>query len=180
MTPTLAGHRAGDNRSSVSHNDYVQSVLRELDATSDPVVLVGHSFGGSVISRVAEVRPEHCRLLIYCSAFVPGDGERVADSLPESMIAFLQNTAAASPDSSVVLPLDLFRSAFANTVDQATADALYPLLVRNLMAPSSSHFSYRAFTSWTSRRRTSVAGRIWHYRRVASTLVNRVASTGPS
>src|SRR6516164_2452295 len=73
LTPTLAGHRAGDNREGVTHTDYVRSVVDILDATSDPVVLVGHSFGGSVISRVAEVRSERCHRLIYYSAFVPCD-----------------------------------------------------------------------------------------------------------
>lgn len=38
--------------------DYVASVIGALDGVSALAVLVGHSFGGSVISRVAELRPE--------------------------------------------------------------------------------------------------------------------------
>src|SRR5262249_60565661 len=71
LTPTLAGHGTHDDRGRVTHDDYVSSVLAALDVESSPVVLVGHSFGGSVISRVAELRPERCRSLGYCSAFVP-------------------------------------------------------------------------------------------------------------
>src|SRR5215475_2330178 len=111
MTPTLAGHGKDCDRD-VTHDDYVRSVLAELDRLPGEIVLVGHSFGGSVISRVAELRPERCRLLIYYSAFVPRDGERVADSLPEPLLAFLEESAAATPDRSVTLPPGLFASAF--------------------------------------------------------------------
>jgi pimeloyl-ACP methyl ester carboxylesterase len=68
-TPTLPGHHAAGDRSHVTHDCYVRTVVAALDAAPGPVVLVGHSFGGSVISRVAEHRPERCRLLVYCSGF---------------------------------------------------------------------------------------------------------------
>ena len=42
----------------VTHDDYVTAVAAALDAVRGPVVRVGDSFGGSVISRVAELRPE--------------------------------------------------------------------------------------------------------------------------
>jgi pimeloyl-ACP methyl ester carboxylesterase len=129
LMPTLAGHNTHDDRRRVTHDDYVSSVLEALDSASDPVVLVGHSFGGSVISRVAELRPERCRSLVYYSAFVPRDGERVADSLSEPLLAFLEEAAAASPDRSIALPYELFRSAFANTADHAAVDTIYPRLV---------------------------------------------------
>jgi pimeloyl-ACP methyl ester carboxylesterase len=135
LTPTLAGHNPDDDRGPVTHDDYVSWVLDALDVESDPVVLVGHSFGGSVISRVAELRPERCRSLVYYSAFVPRDGERVADSLPDPMLAFLEDAAAASPDRSIALPYELFRSAFANTADRATAEAIYPRLVPEPSGP---------------------------------------------
>jgi pimeloyl-ACP methyl ester carboxylesterase len=135
LTPTLTGHSTHDDRGRVTHDDYVSSVLEALDVESGPVVLVGHSFGGSVISRVAELRPERCRSLVYYSAFVPRDGERVADSLPEPMLAFLEDAAAASPDRSIALPYELFRSTFANTADQATVEAIYPCLVPEPRGP---------------------------------------------
>src|SRR5262249_34922910 len=93
-----------------------------------PVALVGHSFGGSVISRVAELQPERCHSLVYYSAFVPLDGERVADSLPEPMIGFLEQSAAASSDDSCALPYELFRTAFANTAAEPPARPLPPPL----------------------------------------------------
>ena len=135
LTPTLAGHSRGEDLRHVTHDDYVASVLDALDGAAEPVILVGHSFGGSVISRVAEMRPRGIELLVYYSAFVPRDGERVADSLPEPMVGFLDEAAAASADGSVALPRDLFATAFANTADDATVDAIYPRLVREPHRP---------------------------------------------
>jgi pimeloyl-ACP methyl ester carboxylesterase len=135
LAPTLPGHQPGADRSRVTHDDYVASVLDALTTQPGVVVLVGHSFGGSVISRVALLQPERCQALIYYSAFVPRDGERVADSLPPGMVEFLNDSADASPDRSIALPYDRFRHAFANTADDATAEALFELLVPEPHAP---------------------------------------------
>jgi len=136
LTPTLPGHgTTDDRRGSVTHDDYVASVEAAVEAAPGPVVLVGHSFGGSVISRVAERHPERCHLLVYYSAFVPRDGERIADSLPGPFIEFLEAAAAGSADRSVVLPKDMFTSAFANTAGQAEADAIYRQLVPEPYGP---------------------------------------------
>jgi pimeloyl-ACP methyl ester carboxylesterase len=44
------------------------------------VVLVGHSYGGMVISGVAEKVPEGAiRSIVYLDAFVPGNGQSLAD-----------------------------------------------------------------------------------------------------
>jgi len=135
ISPTLPGHHAAGERSRVTHDDYVDTVVAALDAAPGEVVLVGHSFGGSVISRAAEQRPGRCRLLVYCSAFVPRDGERVADSLPEPFLTFLDQASAATADGSVVLPREIFGSAFANTAEPATVNAIYPRLVPEPYGP---------------------------------------------
>ena len=45
------------------------------------VVLVGHSYGGMVISGVADRMPDRIRRLVYLDAFVPEDGESVVGIL---------------------------------------------------------------------------------------------------
>jgi pimeloyl-ACP methyl ester carboxylesterase len=135
LSPTLAGHHDDDDRGAITHDDYVASVLGALDSTVGPVALVGHSFGGSVISRVAELRPERCKLRVYHNAFVPRDGETVADSLPEPFIAFLDEAAARNPDRSVPLPREVFRAAFANTASDQMVDAIYSQIVPEPYAP---------------------------------------------
>jgi pimeloyl-ACP methyl ester carboxylesterase len=133
--PTLPGHGAADRAHEACHADYVSAVLKVLDAVETPAVLVGHSFGGSVISRVAELRADRCRGLIYYSAFVPRDGERVADSLPPQFIDFLDQAAAASPERAITLPDQLLREAFANTANEDTLAKIAAQLVAEPHAP---------------------------------------------
>jgi pimeloyl-ACP methyl ester carboxylesterase len=136
LAPTLRGHAPGDDRAPISFADYELSVLNALDHLADGrVVLVGHSFGGAIIARIAELRPEQCQSLIYYSAFVPLDGESVADSLPAPMLAAIRQLSANSADASVALPYELFRSAFVNTADDATAQTLYARFTPEPSAP---------------------------------------------
>ncbi|WP_380871608.1 alpha/beta hydrolase [Sphingomonas sp. DBB INV C78] len=51
--------------------DVVSSLVRSIDG---PVVLVGHSYGGSVISEAAE-RASNVKALVYVAAFAPEAGE---------------------------------------------------------------------------------------------------------
>jgi pimeloyl-ACP methyl ester carboxylesterase len=101
-------------------------VLGVLDRESGPVVLVGHSFGGAILSRIAELRPERCAHLIYYSGFVPWDGESVADQLPAAFLAMFRQLSAQSTDRSVALPYPAFRESFVNTADEDTARRLFP------------------------------------------------------
>jgi pimeloyl-ACP methyl ester carboxylesterase len=126
VAPDLPGHSPDDDRRAVAHDDYVDTVLAALQTDVDgPVVLVGHSFGGSVVSRVAERLPERCHSLIYMDAFVPLDGECVADILPPPFVDMLAQLSAASPDGSVALPFEAFHQGFANTLDEATARVIF-------------------------------------------------------
>jgi len=54
---------------------YVDRVLQVLDAQPGPVVLVGHSMGGIVITQAAESRPEKISTLVYLAATLPRNGE---------------------------------------------------------------------------------------------------------
>lgn len=55
-------------------NDIVNMILYE-DLRN--VVLVGHSYGGMVITGVADRVPDRIKKMIYLDAFVPNDGESV-------------------------------------------------------------------------------------------------------
>jgi pimeloyl-ACP methyl ester carboxylesterase len=56
-----------------AHASDVVSLLRDNDLRS--VMLVGHSYGGTVITAVAEQVPERVGCLIYLDACVPQDGQ---------------------------------------------------------------------------------------------------------
>lgn len=74
-TVTLPGH--ADDATPVSETSlaaYVDAVLAEIPSGA-PVTLVGHSFGGVVISLTAERAPERVKRLVYVGAFLPENGE---------------------------------------------------------------------------------------------------------
>lgn len=55
-------------------NDVVNTILYE---DLHDIVLVGHSYGGMVITGVAQQVPDRISRLVYVDAFVPNDGESV-------------------------------------------------------------------------------------------------------
>jgi pimeloyl-ACP methyl ester carboxylesterase len=145
VAPTLPGHERGAVPREVTHEDYVTCVSEVLDRMPAPAILVGHSFGGSVISRVAELRPERCRGLVYYSAFVPRNRESVADSLPSSMIEFLHAAAASNPDRTITLPESLLRDNFANTAHAGMLERIAAQLVPEPHAPIFEELSLERF-----------------------------------
>ena len=74
--PDLPGH--GNDKtpiSEISLQAYVDRVCQILDAQSEPVILVGHSMGGLIITQTAEYRPEKVKTLVYLTAFLLRNGE---------------------------------------------------------------------------------------------------------
>ena len=63
-------------------------------------VLVGHGYGGSIISKVVEAIPERMRRLVFWSAFVLNDGELVAERAAREVVlvaGVIYQASAASP-----------------------------------------------------------------------------------
>lgn len=76
QTLDLPGH--GQDKTPISEITlaaYTKRVCETLDAQAEPVILVGHSMGGIVITQVAEERPEKIQTLVYLTAFLPQNGE---------------------------------------------------------------------------------------------------------
>ncbi|APR77905.1 Hypothetical protein A7982_03252 [Minicystis rosea] len=72
----------GDDMTPISETSLTKNaeqVRAAVEAAKSPVILVGHSFGGAVISQAAEARPKNLDRLIYLAAFIPANGESVLD-----------------------------------------------------------------------------------------------------
>ena len=85
FTPTLTGvaelsHAVSRDIDLQRHVDDVANLIRweELDS----VILCGHSYGGCVISGVADVLADRIAALVYLDAFLLEDGECLHDLLP--------------------------------------------------------------------------------------------------
>ncbi len=66
--------------SEITPTTWADSVCQLLDAEEEPVVLVGHSRGGMIISQVAEARPSKVKTLVYLTAFLLMDGQSVLEA----------------------------------------------------------------------------------------------------
>ena len=55
--------------------DTMSTAVVEALGAGPSAVLLGHSFGGIVVSAAAEAAPERVRRLVYLAAYLPRDGE---------------------------------------------------------------------------------------------------------
>jgi pimeloyl-ACP methyl ester carboxylesterase len=126
--PTLAGHGRGVAKS-VTHDDCVRSLVDYVtDHDLQDIVLVGHSFAGTVIARAAPLIAKRVRRLVFWNAFVLADGECLLDAAPPHYRALFDGLAAQSQDNTVMLPFPLWRDGFINDSSEETARGTYELL----------------------------------------------------
>ncbi|WP_404711813.1 alpha/beta fold hydrolase [Sphingomonas sp. MMS24-J13] len=59
----------------VSLDLYRDAVVKTIGSVKRPAVVVGHSFGGIVISAAAEQAPKKIKTLVYLAAYLPQDGD---------------------------------------------------------------------------------------------------------
>ena len=75
ITPDLPGHGSDTTSTGdITMEHYVNHLLEIIDNENQPVLLLGHSFNGITISRVAELRPDKIAGLIYLCAFLLPNG----------------------------------------------------------------------------------------------------------
>jgi pimeloyl-ACP methyl ester carboxylesterase len=126
--PTLAGNRPGDDKVRTGLEDAAQSLRAYLEANDlHGVRLVGHSYGGMVISRVADLVPQRLARLVYVNAFVPEPGDSLNDLVPPHYIAMF-DAIAAHGGGEVMLPFPVWREAFINDADLALATSAFERL----------------------------------------------------
>ncbi len=105
-----------------SYADDVATTRRVIDAQAGSVVLVGHSYGGAVITGAAR-NAANVRALVYITAFAPDAGENLQALLEQfpSKIG-----AALRPDAAGFLYIDRaqFKEAFAADVSERDLSVL--------------------------------------------------------
>jgi len=84
-TPTLTG--IGERRHllnrEINLNTHIQDVLSVIDYEDlSDIVPVGHSYGGMVVTGVADTVPEKVASLAYLDAFLPENGQSLFSMLP--------------------------------------------------------------------------------------------------
>lgn len=97
LTPTLTGlgDRAHLLSPQVGLGTHVDDVVATLESERcEEVVLVGHSYAGQVVAGAARAAPERIGLVVHLDAFVPEDGDRAIDLLPETVAAHYRESVA--------------------------------------------------------------------------------------
>jgi len=126
--PTVCGNNKNDDRSTIGLAQAIGSIVDFIERNDlRGIRLVGHSYGGMVISGVADRIAERIKRIVYVNAFVPLDGESLNDMVPPYYVALFDMIAAAN-NNVVVLPFEIWRDAFINDADFDLAKSAYDQL----------------------------------------------------
>jgi pimeloyl-ACP methyl ester carboxylesterase len=124
FTPTLTGvgERTHLLRAGINLNTHITDIVNVLKWEDlNDVVLCGHSYGGFVISGVAEQAASSIRSIVFLDAFVPRNGESVQDltgpAVKEGIANALQRGDIAIPPR----PAEAFA---VNEADRAWVDRM--------------------------------------------------------
>lgn len=146
-TPTIAGHGPNVDRH-VTHEQCTQSIVDYIKKNNlEDFVLVGHSYGGTIISKVAEAVHDRIRRLVYWNAFVLLDGQSLTDNVPPEYQGMFQALAEASGDGSVTLPFPVWRDAFLNDATLELAQKTYATLTPEPYQPLIDKLDLKKFYS---------------------------------
>jgi pimeloyl-ACP methyl ester carboxylesterase len=130
-----------------------------LQTISGPIVLVGHSYGGAVITNAAAGNP-NVKALAYVDAFAPDVGETVGQLLgktsamqaaPNTLFDVVSHPGAPAGDTDLYLKEQVFLQAFAQDLPTTTAQALWagqnPATASTATTPSGAA-AWKTIPSW--------------------------------
>lgn len=142
--PTIAGNNAGDDRNVLGLDAAISSIVDYIESADlREVRLVGHSYGGMIISGVADRLTSRIKRLVYVNAFVPLNGQCLNDMVPPHYIG-LFDAVAADGGGAVMLPFEIWRESFINDADVEVATSSFARL---------NPHPYRTFTDTISLKR---------------------------
>jgi pimeloyl-ACP methyl ester carboxylesterase len=130
FTPTMPGLDLGDDPRGVTLTDCVDAVVSVVEREDlHDVTLLGHSWGGYVVSGAAPRLARRLARTVFWSAFVPNDGESLMDAVPPSYAELFTAQAAASGDENTVsLPFEVWAGAFMQDASEDAQRAVFGLL----------------------------------------------------
>jgi pimeloyl-ACP methyl ester carboxylesterase len=92
---------------------YIAKVRAAVDAAPNPVILVGHSMGGMVITGVGEVDGAKIAKIVYLGAYLPRDGQSLFDLASTDATSHLGPALVVDQqDGLAKLPTDMLADLF--------------------------------------------------------------------
>ena len=120
----------------VTLDSYVDAVSKALEKYNEPVVLIGHSRAGIVISSVAERMPDKIDKLVYLCAFLIPDGEpMVATALADSTSLMVTNLIFNEEKGWHIPKKEVYKEAFYNDCPEEDVFLCSSLLTKEPNAP---------------------------------------------
>jgi pimeloyl-ACP methyl ester carboxylesterase len=111
---SLPGH--GDDQTplnTLTMDVYRDKTIEVVNSVEGPVILVGHSMAGMIISAVAEKIPNKISKLVYLAAFLPADGQSMLDLANTDKDSYLGHGLVPSEDKlSIGVKKDVIVPAF--------------------------------------------------------------------
>ena len=110
-------------RGLTNDSQYLASVLATVDG---PIILVGHSYGGAVISNAATGNP-NVKALVFIAAFALDQGESLASisaQFPDSDLGASILPRPYPGGADLYIRPDLFRAAFAADLPRSATDVM--------------------------------------------------------
>src|ERR687889_2605503 len=104
-----------------SLSDDVETVKRAISHIGGPTILVGHSYGGEVITNAAYNNP-NVTGLVYVAAFAPDEGQSLSSFVDPSN--FPKELFLVDSGGFIYLNPEIFRENFAQDVDPAETDLM--------------------------------------------------------
>lgn len=137
FTPTLTGlgeksHLRQDETGLDTHVTDILNLI-EWEDLSD-IVLVGHSYGGMVITGVANALADKIEAIVYLDAFKPDEGDSVASMADPKTSAYMHKLWDDGTRAWGPLPVDYF-SVLPENTDWVTAK-MTPQPLRTFLDPS--------------------------------------------
>jgi pimeloyl-ACP methyl ester carboxylesterase len=101
--------------------DDVATVKRAIDLVGGPAILVGHSYGGFVITNAAYNNP-NVKGLVYLAAFAPNEGQSLSNFVDTAK--FPKGFLVVDSGGFVYINPAMFLQAFAQDIDPAQAKVM--------------------------------------------------------
>ena len=137
ISPDLPSH--GNDKTPIQEVTlelYTDCVCNVLDSQTEPVILVGHSMGGLIISQVAEYRPEKIRKLVYLTAFMLKNGESTLQVVMQDVDSLLVKNLVMSDDQmSSNVKKDMIKEVFYHDCTEEDFSNAISLLVPQSSVP---------------------------------------------
>lgn len=154
LAPDLPGHGQDSTPlSAITPQLIFQRLNNLLDSEAEPVILVGHSSGGMLITALANLRPEKVKTLVYLSAFLLPPGVLPRTLAKEDTESILSSSLLVDEQRRVVLVKPEAAKAvfYADCTDEDAAWATGLLVPEPLRTPAQGETLLSSPSSQTAR-----------------------------